>query len=109
MKCNNKLIGARFYVEGFGKSRIADHESLSPLDVGGHGSHTASTAAGNEGVTATVKQVPNAIGYVESAYAKQNKLSYALIQNKAGKFPQPDDKAFQAAAASGRPAPLICA
>ena len=55
---------------------------------------------GNEGVTATVKQVPNAIGYVESAYAKQNKLSYALIRNKAGKFPQPDDKAFQAAAAS---------
>ncbi|WP_374928741.1 cell wall-binding repeat-containing protein [Kytococcus sedentarius] len=52
--CNNKLIGARFYVDGFGKSRIADHESLSPLDVGGHGSHTASTAAGNEGVTATV-------------------------------------------------------
>ena len=31
---------------------------------------------GNEGVTATVKQVPNAIGYVESAYAKQNKLSF---------------------------------
>ncbi|MET0258844.1 MAG: phosphate ABC transporter substrate-binding protein PstS, partial [Methylobacterium sp.] len=55
---------------------------------------------GNEGVTATVKQVPNAIGYVESAYAKQNKLGYALIQNKAGKYPQPDDKAFQAAAAS---------
>ena len=55
---------------------------------------------GNEGVTATVKQVPNSIGYVESAYAKQNKLAYALIENKAGKFPQPDDKAFQAAAAS---------
>ncbi|GJD81830.1 phosphate ABC transporter substrate-binding protein PstS [Methylobacterium gregans] len=55
---------------------------------------------GNEGVTATVKQVPNAIGYVESAYAKQNKLSHTLIQNKAGKFPQPDDKSFQAAAAS---------
>ncbi len=55
---------------------------------------------GNEGVTATVKQVPNAIGYVESAYAKQNKLSHALIENRAGKFPQPDEKAFQAAAAS---------
>ncbi len=55
---------------------------------------------GNEGVTATVKQVPNAIGYVESAYAKQNKLGYALLQNKAGQYPQPDDKAFQAAAAS---------
>jgi phosphate transport system substrate-binding protein len=55
---------------------------------------------GNEGVTANVKQVPNSIGYVESAYAKQNKLAYALIQNKAGKYPTPDDKAFQAAAAS---------
>ena len=55
---------------------------------------------GNEGVTATVKQVPNSIGYVESAYAKQNKLSYTLIQNKAGKFPAPDDKSFQAAAAN---------
>ena len=52
--CNNKLIGARFYVDGFGRSRIADHESLSPLDVGGHGSHTASTAAGNSGVKAMV-------------------------------------------------------
>ncbi len=55
---------------------------------------------GNEGVTATVKQVPNSIGYVESAYAKQNKLAYALIQNKDGNFPEPTDKAFQAAAAS---------
>ncbi|GJD93746.1 phosphate ABC transporter substrate-binding protein PstS [Methylobacterium iners] len=55
---------------------------------------------GNEGVTATVKQVPNSIGYVESAYAKQNKLSHTLIQNKAGKFPIPDEKSFQAAAAS---------
>jgi phosphate transport system substrate-binding protein len=43
---------------------------------------------GNEGVTATVKQVPNSIGYVESAYAKQNRLAYALLQNKAGKFPR---------------------
>ena len=60
----------------------------------------------NEGVTATVKQVPNAIGYVESAYAKQNKLAYALLQNKAGKYPQPDDKAFQAAAASADSCPL---
>jgi phosphate transport system substrate-binding protein len=55
---------------------------------------------GNEGVAATVKQVPNAIGYVEYAYAKQNAIPYALLQNKAGKYPQPDNKAFQAAAAS---------
>jgi phosphate transport system substrate-binding protein len=55
---------------------------------------------GNEGVAATVKQVPNAIGYVEYAYAKQNAISYALLRNKAGQYPMPDNKAFQAAAAS---------
>ncbi|MBF9234893.1 phosphate ABC transporter substrate-binding protein PstS [Microvirga alba] len=54
---------------------------------------------GNEGVAATVKQVPNAIGYVEYAYAKQNNIPYALLQNKGGKYPKPDDKSFQAAAA----------
>ncbi len=42
---------------------------------------------GNEGVSASVKQVANSIGYVEYAYAKQNKLSYALIQNADGQFP----------------------
>ena len=55
---------------------------------------------GNEGVAATVKQVPNSIGYVEYAYAKQNNIPFALLQNKAGKFAAPDDKAFQAAAAN---------
>ncbi len=55
---------------------------------------------GNEGVAATVKQVPNAIGYVEYAYAKQNNIPFVLLQNKAGKFPSPDDKSFQAAAAN---------
>src|SRR5215211_1949382 len=54
---------------------------------------------GNEGVAAAVKQVPNAIGYVEYAYAKQIKIPYALVQNRAGKFPQPDDASFKAAAA----------
>jgi len=55
---------------------------------------------GNEGVAAAVKQVPNAIGYVEYAYAKQNNIPFALIQNQAGKYPQPDNKSFQAAAAN---------
>jgi len=44
--CNNKLIGARYYVEGFGADNIADSEYLSPRDGDGHGSHTASTSAG---------------------------------------------------------------
>ncbi|GAB4062390.1 hypothetical protein GCM10028777_01950 [Angustibacter speluncae] len=52
--CNNKLIGARYFVEGFGASNIADYEWLSPRDADGHGTHTASTAAGNDGVKAVV-------------------------------------------------------
>ena len=55
---------------------------------------------GNEGVAATVKQVNNSIGYVEYAYAKQNKIPDAQLQNKDGQFVQPDDQAFAAAAAN---------
>jgi phosphate transport system substrate-binding protein len=54
---------------------------------------------GNEGVAATVKQVNNSIGYVEYAYAKQNKIPYALMQNKDGAFVAPESEAFEAAAA----------
>lgn len=52
--CSDKLVGARYFVNGFGAGRLADYESLSPLDSGGHGTHTASTAAGNSGVVATI-------------------------------------------------------
>lgn len=55
---------------------------------------------GNEGVAATVKQVPNSIGYVEYAYAKQIGLPVVLVANKAGKYPAPGDASFRAAAAN---------
>ena len=55
---------------------------------------------GNEGVAAFVGQTKNSIGYVEYAYVLQNKLTYGLVQNKAGKFIKPDAASFQAAAAS---------
>ena len=55
---------------------------------------------GNEGIAALVKQVPNAIGYVEYAYAKQNTIPFAQMRNKDGKFVAPDFKTFQAAGAS---------
>jgi len=45
--CNDKLIGARYYVAGFGKQNVSKEDYLSPRDGGGHGTHTASTAAGN--------------------------------------------------------------
>lgn len=54
---------------------------------------------GNEGVAAYVGQLKNSIGYVEYAYAKQNKLAWTQLQNMAGKFIQPDRSSFAAAAA----------
>ncbi|GAB3368384.1 phosphate ABC transporter substrate-binding protein PstS [Massilia agri] len=54
---------------------------------------------GNEGVAANVQRIKGAIGYVEWAYAKKNKLSHTQLKNKDGSFVQPDDDAFKAAAA----------
>ena len=54
---------------------------------------------GNEGVAGLVKQSPGSIGYVELAYAVQNNLPYALLQNKAGNFVQASFDAVSAAAA----------
>ncbi len=51
-----------------------------PVGVGGKG---------NPGVAAYVKQVPGSLGYVEIAYALQNKMSFAVVQNKAGNFIDP--------------------
>src|SRR5438034_620393 len=44
---------------------------------------------GNEGVAGQVKQLPGTVGYVELAYAKQNKLPYADVKNAAGKYITP--------------------
>jgi phosphate transport system substrate-binding protein len=54
---------------------------------------------GNEGVAANVQRIKGAIGYVEWAYAKKNKLAHTQLKNKDGQFLQPDDDAFKAAAA----------
>jgi subtilisin family serine protease len=58
--CSTKLIGARYYLDGFGADRIGNAstgEYVSPRDGDGHGSHTASTAAGNHGVAASINGV----------------------------------------------------
>ena len=57
-------------------------------------------AKGNEGVAGNISQTKNSIGYVEYAYAKQNKLTHAALINKAGKTVQPTVAAFQAAASN---------
>ena len=74
------------------KSKVGEGTSVSwPVGVGGKG---------NEGVAAYVKQIKGSIGYVELAYALQNKMTYAAVQNAAGQFVQPTLASFQAAAAS---------
>ncbi|GAB3386117.1 phosphate ABC transporter substrate-binding protein PstS [Lysobacter fragariae] len=55
---------------------------------------------GNEGVAAYVQQIQGAIGYVELAYALQNKMSYTALQNAAGQFVLPSAQTFSAAAES---------
>jgi phosphate transport system substrate-binding protein len=62
-----------------------------PTGVGGKG---------NEGVASYVGRIKGSIGYVEYAYALQNKMSYALLQNKDGNFVAPTSESFQAAAAN---------
>jgi len=73
------------------KSKVGEGTAVNwPTGAGGKG---------NEGVAAFVQRLPNSIGYVEYAYAKQNKMTYALMQNSAGNFVAPDDATFKAAAA----------
>jgi subtilisin family serine protease len=56
--CNKKLIGARYFIEGFGEENVVEGEFISPRDSDGHGTHTATTAVGNEHVQAVLAGVP---------------------------------------------------
>ena len=74
------------------QDKVGNDKSVSwPVGVGGKG---------NEGVASYVQQIDGAIGYVEFAYAIENKIPYAQLQNKAGKFVMPTIESFQAAAAN---------
>ena len=57
-------------------------------------------AKGNEGVANMTTRTDGAIGYVEYAYAKQNKMAYTLLTNKSGGVVAPSAESFQAAAAN---------
>ena len=74
------------------KSKVGEGTAVEwPTGVG---------AKGNEGVSGNIGQTKNSIGYVEYAYAKQNKLTYAAMVNKAGKTVQPTTETFQSAASN---------
>ncbi len=73
------------------KTTVGNGKSVKwPVGIGGKG---------NEGVTGVVKQTPGAIGYVELAYANQNKLEPAAMKNKSGAFVLPSIKSTSEAAA----------
>jgi phosphate transport system substrate-binding protein len=73
------------------KSTVGVGKSVKwPVGLGGKG---------NEGVTGIVKSTPGAVGYVELAYAKQNKLAMATLQNADGQWVKPSVEATSAAAA----------
>lgn len=59
-------------------------------------------AKGSEGVSGQVKQISGAIGYVELAYADQNKMPYADVKNAAGKFISPTPDSVSAALATAK-------
>jgi len=78
-------------VNGEWKAKVGEGTAVNwPAGAGGKG---------NEGVAAFVNRLPNSIGYVEYAYVKQSKMTFAQMQNSAGNFVSPDDTAFKAAAA----------
>ena len=72
------------------KEKVGEGTTVSwPTGVGGKG---------NEGVAAYVKQIKDSVGYVEYAYALQNKLTFVQMQNHAGLWVKPDKASFSAAA-----------
>ena len=74
------------------KSKVGEGTAVQwPTGMGGKG---------NEGVSAFLQRIPNSIGYVEYAYAKQNKLTWVMMQNAAGQYVAPDDETFKDAAAN---------
>jgi phosphate transport system substrate-binding protein len=73
------------------KSKIGSDTTVKwPVGVGGKG---------NEGVAVSVQRIKGAVGYVEYAYAKKNKIAHTQLKNKDGQWVQPDDDNFKAAAA----------
>ena len=75
------------------KTRVGAGTSVKwPVGIGGKG---------NEGVANYTQKTQNSIGYVEFAYAKQNKLDHVQVKNKAGNFVQPSFNSFEDAADTG--------
>lgn len=101
--CNDKLIGARYYTAGFGKQFIAREDYLSPRDGDGHGSHTASTAAGNAGVPVSIdgNALGTASGMAPGAKIAMYKVCWSATGGGGGCFNSDSVAAINDAVADG--------
>lgn len=97
--CNNKLIGARYFLDGFGHHGIITDDYLSARDKDGHGSHTASTAAGNYGVQAMLLGVDR--GMVSGMAPRARIAMYKACWNDAGCYVSDLTAAIDQAVADG--------
>jgi phosphate transport system substrate-binding protein len=110
LKLEDELIAVVRRADGSGTSFLFTNylSKVSPewKDKVGEGTAvnwpTGAGGKGNEGVAAFVNRLPSSIGYVEYAYVKQNKMAYAMLQNAAGQFVEPDFDTFKAAAAGAQ-------
>jgi subtilisin family serine protease len=97
--CNNKLIGARYFLDGFGHHGIIAEDFISARDKDGHGTHTASTAAGNHGVEATIFGIDR--GEVSGMAPRARIAVYKALWNDEGGFSSDLAAAIDAAVADG--------
>jgi len=108
VKLPDKAIATIHRSDGSGTNFIFTHylSSVDPEFKDKIGENTAVEfpgglgGKGNEGVAALTGRTDGAIGYVEYAYALQNKMAYTQLRNQSGAFVSPDSKTFQAAAAN---------
>ena len=103
--CNTKVVGARYFSAGFTASGpISPDEYLSPRDGDGHGSHTASTAAGNSDIAATVdgRSFGNISGVAPAAMIASYKVCWTAAPGGAdGCFNSDSVDAIDAAVSDG--------
>lgn len=96
--CNQKLIGAQYFYEAWGKSGITN-DYLSARDHDGHGTHTASTAGGNAGVKASI--LNNPMGTVSGIAPRARIAVYKALWNDQGGYSSDLSAAIDQAVADG--------
>jgi subtilisin family serine protease len=97
--CNNKLIGARYFLEGFGVHGIIDADFISARDKDGHGTHTTSTSGGNANVQASIFGISR--GTISGIAPRARVAMYKALWNDEGGYSSDLAAAIDAAVGDG--------